>query len=325
LTPCILSSSRSNPSVSPVLLSYITSPLAPPPAHLVSFLTRQLLTASPIDTETDPKIQILSSIKERYDSIWEKESQRVLGEVQAEGDESKEKSLLEVVGGVSGAATASAVAEGDLLLSLASSDAASRLFGVRSMIDKMHGTAEALEDGMDVDGSAHPASPEEIVSSNTLLLLLSDSYAPVIEALYSSPSILFSILPPTETLTSLSSTISHPSTSKSIAKKHLQFLAGPFVTRYPERANEVVTSAFWGSLLVSKPRQLASAAAWEVLSAGEGLNNGQGLLDGIASDVLESLRDVKDDSLEKHKSQATANHLIADKIAGESGCPLSRF
>lgn len=192
------------------------------------------------------------------------------------------------------------------------------------MIEKILHTAEVLEDGMDVDGSAAAGlstSPEEIVSSNTLLLLLSDSYAPIVEALYSSPSILFTLLSPTEILASISQTIASSTTTKSLAKKHLQFLVGPFVTRYPDMANEIVTSAFWGSLLVSKPRQLASAAAWEVLGSsgetGSAFSNGEGLLDGIAPEVLASLKDARDESPEKHALQAAANSLIADKIAGK--------
>ena len=79
--------------------------------------------------------------------------------------------------------------------------------------------------------------------------------------------LLFTTVPSASVLLStIVGAINTPSVHKSIVRRHLQFLAGPFATRYPEMAVEIVQQAFFGGLLITKPRQVMASGAWEVLA-----------------------------------------------------------
>jgi hypothetical protein len=71
--------------------------------------------------------------------------------------------------------------------------------------------------------------------------------------------------------------------------------------------------AFFGLLLVTKPRQVMAQHAWEVLAsdeaAGLGVNE---LLKGLAPSIVAKLGEKTD---EKHQKQAEANELVIRGIA----------
>lgn len=164
-------------------------------------------------------------------------------------------------------------------------------------------------------------------ASTNILARLADPYLPIIQIIYSSPSLLFTTVPSAQLLLStIIAALNTPSAQKSIVRRHLQFLAGPFATRYPELAVDVLQQAFFGSLLVTKPRQVMAKAAWEVLAGKlEGGEDGVlvrgGMFDGLAEEVVAGLGE---ESEGKHEKQAAINVLIATKIGGESR-PLSSF
>lgn len=71
------------PSASTTLEAFITSPLTPPPASLISFLTRILLLSDE-EASRDKVVRVLAVLKERFAGVWERESLDVLGKVDGE-------------------------------------------------------------------------------------------------------------------------------------------------------------------------------------------------------------------------------------------------
>jgi hypothetical protein len=146
LTLCfrLCSYSLDVPSAASTLEAFVTSPLTPPPASLISFLTRILLLSDAESTSREHVVRILAVLKERYAGLWERESLDVLAKVDGE-----------IKTGILGLADSVAQVDprGDVtsvFLSLNSADSASRLSGIRSLLEKL----ERKGDGMDVDADA---------------------------------------------------------------------------------------------------------------------------------------------------------------------------
>lgn len=124
---------------------------------------------------------------------------------------------------------------------------------------------------------------------------------------------------PRAILSTLLQLVNAPSAGKAVVRCHLQFLAGPFASSYPALANEIVEKAFFGLLLVTKPRQVMAQHAWEVLASSEAAGLGVNeLIRGLAPSVVAKLAETTD---EKHRKQAEANELFIHGIACASTLP----
>lgn len=161
------------------------------------------------------------------------------------------------------------------------------------------------------------AAARQLVASakSNLLLRLSDTYVPVLEAIYAAPSILFDTVDdPRAILTTLLGLVNAPSVGKAVVRCHLSFLAGPFATAFPAFAAEIVEKAFFGLLLVTKPRQVMAQNAWEVLASAEAASLAANeLVQGLAGQVVEKLAEKTE---AKHQMQAEVNELVARGVAG---------
>lgn len=157
-------------------------------------------------------------------------------------------------------------------------------------------------------------------AKSNLLLRLSDTYVPVLEAVYGSPSTLLDTVSDARSiLDSVLSLVTNPTTSKAVVRTHLAFLAGPFVNRYPEYATEIVQKAFFGFLLVTKPRQVMASNAWEVLAESAALGEHE-LVKGVAGEVVKKLAVATE---EKHRLQAESDEFVVERLARASFPPTS--
>lgn len=285
-------------SAASVLHSFITTPEANPPTAVVHLLVRSLLKAAEGESEAEA-LKLLAVVKARFADVWKAETQDF---VRAGGtDEGQTTTALEKI--ISAVSQTTGDLDANMFLNANSADASSRLLGVKSIFERL----VKGDDEMEVDQAEDVDFRSS--ASSTLLARVSDPSIDIVQTLYHSPSLLFASVPSAELLKAISSTVHDATTPKANLLRHLEFLAGPFAARHPELAEQIVRDAFFGVLLVTKPRQILAEDAWKVLaqsSLGE-------LVTDLPDEVVAKLADKTEEG--KHARQAEVNTLVASKIA----------
>ncbi|CED85640.1 Uncharacterized conserved protein [Phaffia rhodozyma] len=310
LRPIIVSliQSLDLPSSMTTLQAFATCARNSIPLHLISFLIRGLLLSdagSEVSEVENARVNLLAILKERYAETWETDTVEILDQI----PEVKKNYVLDLCAQVAQTKTLHGHG-GDMFINLNSADSANRLNGVQSLIGRLAKELKNASTGSDMDVDV--VDVDELGSSarENLLPRLCDTYLPVLEAIYSSPSVLFSAVPEPEViLSTICAALDLDSLSKAIVRRHIQFLVGPFASKYPELGNEVIRRVLFRYLLISKTQQVVSGYAWEALASSD-LGN-IGVLSGIAQNVQGS--EIEGEN--KHEKQAELNTLIVQKIA----------
>jgi hypothetical protein len=123
-------------------------------------------------------------------------------------------------------------------------------------------------------------SVEESILGNALARALRKPDTAFTDIVFASDNVgrLLDAVPTSVIVAVSASVLNSPTIPRDVTSAHLNFLAHPFLSRYPQEINKVVEKAFWEKLLLTKSGRKSGIDAWKA-HRDSGLEKG-GLLGG---------------------------------------------